>query len=122
MDHIAIAVRAFLDKVTDQAVTPAEVLKLEQQLSEFRARLERTQRRVAIQAAKAHLIAAGYADLAEQLDRLAPTGQVMDGKRHVQPKYRDTANPSNTWSGRGRAPKWLQAYLDTGHDRDEFAI
>ena len=27
-------------------------------------------------------------------------------------KYRDPQNPEQTWSGIGRAPKWVQAILD----------
>lgn len=27
--------------------------------------------------------------------------------RKVAPKYRDPANPNNTWTGRGRMPKWV---------------
>ena len=30
------------------------------------------------------------------------------GKK-VAPKYRDPANPANTWTGRGRMPQWVQA-------------
>lgn len=37
-------------------------------------------------------------------------------------RFRDTANPENTWSGRGRAPKWLQAYIDAGRQIDEFKV
>jgi DNA-binding protein H-NS len=27
----------------------------------------------------------------------------------VAPKYRDPKNPANTWTGRGRMPRWLAA-------------
>jgi DNA-binding protein H-NS len=27
--------------------------------------------------------------------------------RKVAPKYRDPANPANTWTGRGRMPQWV---------------
>lgn len=27
----------------------------------------------------------------------------------VAPKYRDPKNPANTWTGRGRMPRWLSA-------------
>ena len=40
----------------------------------------------------------------------------------VAPRYRDPANPHNTWTGRGLAHKWLQALIDSGRDREEFAI
>ncbi len=36
--------------------------------------------------------------------------------------YRDPANPANVWSGRGRAARWLQAYLDQGRSKEEFLI
>jgi DNA-binding protein H-NS len=42
--------------------------------------------------------------------------------RTVEPKYRDPANPSQTWAGRGLAPKWLTAYEQQGRKRKEFLI
>jgi len=39
----------------------------------------------------------------------------------VAPKFRDPAT-GVTWSGRGRTPVWLSAYLDQGRTREEFAI
>lgn len=40
----------------------------------------------------------------------------------LPPKYRDPHNPQNTWAGRGKRPKWLQARLDTGAKIEDFAI
>jgi len=40
----------------------------------------------------------------------------------VAVKYRDPANPSNQWTGRGQAPRWLQAYFQAGRTREEFAV
>lgn len=40
----------------------------------------------------------------------------------VAPKFRDPANAGNTWTGRGVPPRWMQAYLDAGHQRDEYLI
>src|SRR5581483_3312817 len=40
----------------------------------------------------------------------------------VLPKYRNPDEPSETWSGRGKTPRWLTAALKTGHTMDEFAI
>ena len=37
-------------------------------------------------------------------------------------RFRDPAEPSNTWSGRGRKPNWLVQALDAGKDIAEFAI
>jgi DNA-binding protein H-NS len=40
----------------------------------------------------------------------------------VFPKYRNPNEPSETWSGRGKQPRWLTAALKTGHTIDEFVI
>ena len=42
--------------------------------------------------------------------------------RSVAPKYRDPENLSQTWAGRGQAPRWLAAYEQQGRKRDEFLI
>jgi DNA-binding protein H-NS len=40
----------------------------------------------------------------------------------VFPKYRNPNEPSETWSGRGKQPRWLAAALKTGHKIEDFAI
>jgi DNA-binding protein H-NS len=40
----------------------------------------------------------------------------------VLPKYYNPLVPSETWSGRGKQPRWLVAALKTGHKLDEFKI
>jgi len=42
--------------------------------------------------------------------------------RKVPPKYRNPANPSETWAGRGIRPSWLQAQLKKGRKLEQFAI
>jgi DNA-binding protein H-NS len=37
-------------------------------------------------------------------------------------KYRDPEMAGNTWSGRGRLPKWLQEKVDAGEDREQFRV
>jgi DNA-binding protein H-NS len=40
----------------------------------------------------------------------------------VYPKYRNPQEPSETWSGRGKTPRWLMAALKKGHKPEDFAI
>jgi DNA-binding protein H-NS len=40
----------------------------------------------------------------------------------VLPKYSNPSSPSETWSGRGKQPRWLVAALKTGHKLEEFKI
>ncbi len=40
----------------------------------------------------------------------------------VAPKYRNPANPSETWSGRGRQPRWLAGLVQKGMAPSDFLI
>lgn len=40
----------------------------------------------------------------------------------VAPKYRNPGNHAETWSGRGRQPRWLTALTAAGHKMDEYLI
>jgi DNA-binding protein H-NS len=45
-----------------------------------------------------------------------------DRRSAVVPKYRNPTNPSETWSGRGQKPKWLQELLAGGRKLEDFLI
>jgi DNA-binding protein H-NS len=40
----------------------------------------------------------------------------------VSPKYRNPDRPSETWSGRGKQPRWVGVQLRTGKKLDELRI
>jgi len=40
----------------------------------------------------------------------------------VTPKYRNPDNENETWSGRGKPPRWMQALLAEGKNKDNFLI
>ena len=40
----------------------------------------------------------------------------------VLPKYRNPANQSETWAGRGKQPHWLKAQLKRGKKLNDFLI
>ena len=46
-------------------------------------------------------------------------GRTGTGK--VAAKYK-SADGANTWSGRGRKPKWVVAHLDNGGSLDDLAV
>jgi len=50
-----------------------------------------------------------------------PRGSKLKGRK-VPPKYRNPKNRSETWAGRGATPRWLRAYIKSGHKLEEFAI
>ena len=70
---------------------------------------------------KIKLIAAEYGLTSTELKGVTATKRSLTKKKAgtkkrgpVAPKYRDPSNPQNTWTGRGRKPKWVEAFLDGG--------
>lgn len=56
-----------------------------------------------------------------------PSEKSVDRRRggqtgKVAAKYQNPANLEETWTGRGVAPKWMKAFLDSGRNKDEFLI
>ncbi|MDF1619885.1 H-NS histone family protein [Pseudothioclava nitratireducens] len=43
-------------------------------------------------------------------------------RKPVRPKYANPADASQTWTGRGRKPLWVQAALADGKTLDDLAI
>ena len=57
-----------------------------------------------------------------QGDRRRGLGAPVSGRKPVEAKYRNPDNSSETWSGRGREPKWLAEKIAAGRPRDNFLI
>jgi DNA-binding protein H-NS len=68
--------------------------------------------------------------LEKRLDQLtAPlVANAAGGKRHrrqypkVPPKYRNPESPHQTWSGRGKQPRWVNGVLSTGKTLNDLRI
>ena len=43
-------------------------------------------------------------------------------KVKAPPKYQDPTDPTRTWSGKGKAPNWLNAALESGKTLDDLLI
>ncbi|MEY4697254.1 MAG: hypothetical protein RIT14_1682 [Pseudomonadota bacterium] len=51
------------------------------------------------------------------------TGAAMPRKRaSASAKYANPANPADTWSGRGRKPRWFDAALKAGKKPEDLAL
>ena len=59
----------------------------------------------------------------EERLRLLP-GPVLGRRSYppVPPKYCNPEQPSETWAGRGKRPRWLVAQLGSGRRIDDFRI
>jgi DNA-binding protein H-NS len=64
--------------------------------------------------------------LARLKGRVAVQGDSATAKRRpypkVFPKYQNPVDTTETWSGRGKQPKWISAQLKSGKTLDDFAI
>jgi DNA-binding protein H-NS len=82
-------------------------------------------------------IVAEKRELEERLSRLnramadrAKLARAESGRRRVVrrkyppvfPKYRNPNNPSETWAGRGKQPRWLVSQLQAGKNMSDFLI
>lgn len=43
-------------------------------------------------------------------------------RKSVEPRYRNTNNSADTWTGRGKQPRWLVAELEKGAKLEDFLI
>jgi DNA-binding protein H-NS len=104
---------SWLEELTfEQLAKLAEAIQ--NQLSAKRHELRDQLRQELIE--KAHLLGIDPAEL-------VPTHKARGGARiEVKPKYRDTRDPTQTWSGRGRPPRWLQEHIAAGENKDDYLI
>ena len=56
------------------------------------------------------------------VEEIFPNGGIPKKKNKVAPVYRDPENLENTWTGRGRKPKWLAEAIEAGADIESFRI
>lgn len=56
------------------------------------------------------------------LSELTASAPQRKSRTVAAPKYANPANPSETWTGRGRKPKWMEAALKAGRSPDDLLI
>ena len=53
---------------------------------------------------------------------LASEPRVKKVRAKVAAKYRNPENPEQTWSGRGRQPKWMEGLLAAGKTLEDLGV
>ncbi len=59
------------------------------------------------------------------VDQIVEFGSVKRKKgtrKAVEPRYRNKGNTEETWTGRGKQPRWLVAQLEKGAKLEDFLI
>jgi DNA-binding protein H-NS len=89
------------------------------ELSEMEAQIERL--KIEKQNAERNALRQRLIDMAKEhgFEITELFGKGRKGKGTVAPKYRDSKNPENTWTGRGRMPRWMAAATKGGKAKKE---
>jgi DNA-binding protein H-NS len=84
-----------------------------------------------VQKAKSSVQERSRSDLRQKLESIAAAagfkvGDLFGGRggkgRKVAAKYANPDDASETWTGRGRKPRWLTAKLKAGEKQEKFLI
>jgi DNA-binding protein H-NS len=87
-------------------MTYRELMEMEQEIAALKNRKQVAEKEAVKEKLMAIAKEAGYT--IPELFGSSGRGRSLKGTT-VPPKYRDPENPSNTWTGRGRPPRWLTA-------------
>lgn len=104
-------------------LTTLSAAELRNLLEEVKTQLEKTEEEERRLAYEAIVEAAKKVGLAPKdiLRRYgAEPGTAAAPKESAGPSYRNPANAAETWSGRGRKPKWVMEWLDAGKSLDDL--
>lgn len=95
-----------------------ELEKLRKDIDEALSTVSQRERKAALDAAEKAAAEHGYSlsELAESASKGRKT------KTKNPPKYRNPEDPTQTWSGRGRKPRWINEAEAAGRPISDFEI
>ncbi len=91
-------------------------------------RLIKSKKKAQLKTARAQLekVAADFGYTLEELLSCKSVETVEDApvkpRKPVEIRYRNPANEAETWTGRGKQPRWLAAAIASGKNLQDFAI
>ena len=94
-----------------------ELLSLRDNVEKALANAEKRERKEALKAAEKAAAEFGFS-LSELSDDASRTAKGTKAKA----KYRNPADPAQTWTGRGRKPQWIHDALKSGADISDLEI
>jgi DNA-binding protein H-NS len=98
------------------------------ELTELQSRVEalidqrKAEEQVKVRQKAAELAAKAGFNLEDIVATRGGNGSAKGKGSKVAPKYRNPKDPSQTWTGRGRQPKWLATELKKGRKLESFRI
>jgi len=99
------------------SMTRKDLLELQVNVTAALKDAEDRERREALAAAEKAAAEFGFS-----LSELSPDPKKGGKTGKAAAKYRNPANPEQTWSGRGRKPQWIHDALTSGADISDLEI
>lgn len=100
------------------AMSRKELIQLKSDIDAALKSAEVRERKEALKAAELAAAEFGFS-----LDELSGGAKSRAGKAGKSPaKYRNPQNPEDTWTGRGRKPRWVHEAISNGVDIAELEI
>ena len=111
-------------KINLKGLTRKELEKLRTDVDKALERVGEDEKKQALAAAEKAAKAHGYslAELAGVKAEPKSLPKKSDGRSKVAPKYRNPDDTSETWTGRGRKPKWVESFLAGGGSLEAITI
>ena len=103
-------------KIDLDSLSLKDLKSLQTQVAQKIADFETRKKREALTALEEKAKSLGYS-LNELLGTTAPRK-----RKPAAPKYANPADKSQTWTGRGRKPRWVEAALKSGKSLDDLAL
>lgn len=99
------------------ALSLSQLKKLQDDVAIAIFNYEKRKKTEALAAVEQTARAAGFS-----LQELLGDEKLTKGKTKAVPKYANPADPTQTWTGRGRKPKWVEELLASGKSLEDAAI
>ncbi len=100
-----------------ESMSRNELMQLRDDIDKALVNAERRERKAALEAAEKAAAEFGF-PLSDLLDGAPKSTKPQKSKA----KYRNPNAPEQTWTGRGRKPKWVHDALNSGTDIAELEI
>lgn len=110
-----------LQNIDFKSMTPEQLATLAQKIESARAEVDRAHREKTKRDVLELIRAAGYHSI-DELFTPAASSSGRGRRSAIAPKFRNPANPSQTWAGRGKRPRWFSDALAAGASEDSLRV
>ena len=108
-----------LEDIDITTLTDDELIALEKDIADLKK--HRSEARIASVREQITTLAAGVGRSVEEILSLTAKPKRRE-PADIVVRFRNTANANETWSGRGKRPRWLQEALQGGAELSDFAV